>query len=214
MNATQNRTAPGSKLILALVGLIALASYDAQAVVKSWTNTAAPASYTTAAYWSPSGVPVAADNAIANNGSNNVVLINSGDPNWTVTDILPANASGSGAFLQNGATVTVNGWFRMGNASGAVGYYTLSNGVLNVVPASSQLNIGEVAGAVGTLNVAGGALNKGGAGGTFWIGKACVGNVNLSGSVINSTNRPVAGWRGHERHWPVQPERRHAQRLE
>ena len=192
MNSTPNQF--GTKSLLVVAAVLALGGYSAQATVRSWTNTAAPASYTTAAFWSPSGVPVAADNAIANNGSNTVVLINAADPAWTVTDVLPANAAGSGSFLQNGSTVTVNGWFRMGNASGAVGFYTMSNGVLNVVPASSQMNIGEVAGAIGTFNIAGGRLNKGGASGTFWVGKAGVGNVNLSGtgSIVCTNNIQIA----------------------
>ena len=186
MNAYPNQSSRNFWLPIAVC--LALANFTASAVDRTWSG--ATASYTNTT-WTGGIVPVAADNAINNNGSNNVVLINATDPNWTVNDIRAGNAaSTSGSFLQNGATVTLQGgWFRMGVAAGAVGFYTLSNGTVNVTATSSQFTIGEAAGAFATLNVAGGTVNKSG-GSVFWVGKAGSGVVNLSGtgSIISANN--------------------------
>jgi autotransporter-associated beta strand protein len=106
--------------------------------------------------WNPAGVPTGV-NAFNDSGSNNVVLVRAGDPIWGPYDIRAADGAGAtGAYLQTGSTNIVNGWFRLGDNSGAVGYYTLSNGVVNAL---LQAHVGEAG--TGVLTVAGGSFNVG-----------------------------------------------------
>ena len=87
--------------------------------------------FNVAASWNPAGVP-AGVNAINDSGSNNVVLIRPGDPAWSPYDIRAGDAANaSGSYLQTGSTNNVNGWFRLGDNTGAYGSYVLSNGVVN-----------------------------------------------------------------------------------
>src|SRR5262245_47599601 len=83
--------------------LISLWSLVANAADISWTD--GTASYTNAANWTGGVVPGTADNAINDNGSNNVVQINAGDPDWTLNGIRAGNSTGNGAFAQSGQTV-------------------------------------------------------------------------------------------------------------
>jgi len=104
----------------------------------------------------PPGVPTGV-NAMNDSGSNNVVLVRPGDPVWSPWDIRAGDGpNSSGAFLQTGSTNIVNGWFRLGNSANSTGFYTLSNGVVNVL---LQAHVGE-AGA-GVLTVGGGTFNVG-----------------------------------------------------
>lgn len=106
--------------------------------------------------WSPAGVPTAI-NAINDSGSNNVVLTQPGDPVWSPWDIRAGDGNGAaGAFLQTGSTNVVNGWFRLGDSTGANGFYALSNGLVNVM---LQAHVGEVGN--GVLTVSGGAFEVG-----------------------------------------------------
>jgi autotransporter-associated beta strand protein len=130
-------------------------------VLDSWVG--GTADYNTPADWSSGTVPLSWNNADNDNGSNNVVQINSGDPNWTVNDICAGNSTGSGAYVQNGQTVTVNGWFRLGIASGLTGVYTLAGGTLNY--GAGNFNVGESG--TGILNVNGGSIN--GTSGNFGV---------------------------------------------
>jgi len=116
--------------------------------------------YTNAASWGGT-VPGGGDHAINNSGSNNVIQINAGDPNWTVIDLIAGNADNtSGAYVQNGATVKVGnpgGWFRFGVNPGSFGIYTLNGGTLNSI---DQLHVAEQG--VAVLNINGGLLTKSG----------------------------------------------------
>jgi autotransporter-associated beta strand protein len=116
----------------------------------------ATSDFNVAASWNPAGVP-AGVNAINDSGSNNVVLIRPGDPAWSPYDIRAGDAANaSGSYLQTGSTNNVNGWFRLGDYTGAYGSYVLSNGVVN---ASLQSHVGEAG--VGALTVSGGKFNAG-----------------------------------------------------
>lgn len=112
--------------------------------------------FNVASSWNPSGVP-AGVNALNDSGSNNVVLIRSGDPAWAPWDIRAGDgANASGSYLQTGSTSTVNGWFRLGDSANSAGYYTLSNGAVNVL---LQAHVGEAG--VGVLNISGGNFSVG-----------------------------------------------------
>ena len=168
--------------------------------------------------WNPSGLPDGV-NAINDSGSNNVVLIRSGDPVWSPWDIRAGDGvNASGSYLQTGSTCIVNGWFRLGDQSGSMGYYTLSNGFVNVL---LQAHVGEAG--TGVLTISGGLFNVGqspfclgdgdfGAGGSgrlnmvggtlntadgvdLWLGEGYngglggTGTVNMTGGAIN-----IGGW--------------------
>ena len=90
--------------------------------------------------------------------------------------------SASGAFVQNGATITLgvteNGWLRMG-INGFIGYYTInSNAILNT---PSGVTVGE--NGSGVLNIYGGTMNVG----TEFIVDNGPGSGGQSGTV-NQTN--------------------------
>src|SRR5437867_3670198 len=79
--------------------LISLSSLVANAADIFWTDSTA--TYNNPANWGGT-IPGTADNAINNNGSNNIVQINNGDPDWTIVDLQAGSATGtSGAFAQN-----------------------------------------------------------------------------------------------------------------
>ena len=138
--------------------LTALALWPAlmiQAADISWTG--GTASYTNAANWGGI-VPGPGDTAINDNGTNNVVQINSGNPDWTLGRLRAGNGTGSGAFEQNGQTVTVNVAlrpFRMGVAPGFTGVYTLNGGAL--VFTNGDFVVGQLG--TGILNVNGGTIS-------------------------------------------------------
>ncbi len=103
----------------------------------------------------PTAGPAATQNADNDSGTNNVVLINLGDPVWNPWDIRAGNGDNtSGAFLQTGSTNNVGGWFRLAVGANTVGYYTLSNGVVN---ANLESHVGEIG--TGYLKIAGGTYN-------------------------------------------------------
>jgi autotransporter-associated beta strand protein len=95
-------------------------------------------------------------------GSNNVILIEPGDPAWYHGDTLAGQgANTSGAYLQTGSTnntgYPANGnWLRMGIGTGTYGSYILSNGLVNV---AGQTHLGEHG--TGYLEVDGGVYNTG-----------------------------------------------------
>jgi autotransporter-associated beta strand protein len=147
-----------------------------------------PASWDTGVV--PTAGPGATQNANNDNGSNNVVLINPGDPIWIPWDIRAGNGDNtSGAFLQTGSTNTVGGWFRLGVGVGTVGYYTLSNGVVN---AQLESHVGEIG--AGYLKIAGGTYNAIGfnlamGDGDFGPdGSTPVGTLEMLGGTINSSS--------------------------
>ena len=116
------------------MALLAASTLVTRAADRFWSG--GTASYTNAAAWSGT-VPGSSDNAINDNGTNNVVQINVGDPDWTVNQIRAGNGAGSGAFVQNGQAVTLIGTniaspafttpFRLGIVAGGTGVYTLGS---------------------------------------------------------------------------------------
>jgi fibronectin-binding autotransporter adhesin len=147
--------------------------------------------YNNAANWGGT-IPGAGDNASNNNGSNNVVQINVGDPDWTLSDLSSGGAdSTTGAIVQNGQTVTTTGWFHIGSGPNSIGYYTLNGGTLNVL--NGRLFLGEAPGSTSFLTINGGTINK--AGDVFtiadggWNGSgARVGTVTQNGGTVNSSS--------------------------
>lgn len=142
----------GLATALLLPGAAALADSYWQGGTSDFNN---PAS------WNNGYVPIVSspqNNADNDSGSNNVCLIQPGDPVWGPWDIRAGDGpNASGSFLQTGGTVNVGGWFRLADGVGSAGYYTLSNGVVNC---ALQAHVGELGNAVleidgGTFNVAG-----------------------------------------------------------
>ena len=140
--------------------------------------------FNVAGSWNPSGVPTGV-NAINDSGSNNIVLIQPGDPVWTPWDIRAGDGAGaSGSYLQTGSTSDVNGWFRLGDSANSAGYYTLSNGVVNAL---LQAHVGEVGS--GVLTISGGTFNVGQTPfclGDGDFGPGGVGTLNMKGGTINT----------------------------
>jgi autotransporter-associated beta strand protein len=159
--------------VLSMATLFALTALSTQAADLSWQG--GTADYTTAADWVGGVVPGASDNAINDHGTNNVVQIKVGDPDWTVNDFRAGNGAGDGAFVQNGQTATVNGWFRMGIASTNTGIYMLNGGTLNYQ--GGHFSIGELG--TGIVNMNGGAINGSG---NFAIN---LGNTDDGSGVVN-----------------------------
>jgi fibronectin-binding autotransporter adhesin len=156
-----NRTAHYmKKKFLPILSFVAAASL-AHAADISWTG--GTADYTNAADWVGGVVPGANDNAINDHGSNNVVQISAGNPDWTVNQIRAGNGAGDGAFSQSGQTVTLEGTnngtgyitpFRLGVAAANTGIYTMSGGSLNY--SNGGFNVGELG--TGILNMSGGTI--------------------------------------------------------
>lgn len=150
-----------AKLILACL-IVAPATVKAQTYWQGGSNDFNNAAYWTGAYIDTSGDSSPNPNCDNDTGTNNVILIQAGDPPWYHGDTLAGNNNGnSGAYLQTGGTNNTgypnNGnWLRMGIASGSAGYYTLSNGVVNV---AGQTHLGE--NGYGYLEIDGGVYNTG-----------------------------------------------------
>jgi autotransporter-associated beta strand protein len=149
--------------------------------------------FNNATFWSGSyigGTP----NCCNDSGAANVVLIQPGDPIWQHGDTLAGQGSGAtGSYLQTGSTNNTGGgnWMRLGiGGGGTVGYYTLSNGVVNV---GGQTHLGE--NGTGYLEVDGGIYNASTtgqnpglcAGDGDW-GANCVGTLTLNGGMVNILN--------------------------
>jgi len=167
-------------------------------------------------------------NCSNDNGSNNIVLIQPGDPAWYHGDTLAGNANNTtGAYIQTGSTNNTgypsNGnWLRLGIGTGSAGFYTLSNGTVNV---AGQTHLGEHG--FGYLEVDGGVYNTGYNGnpgicagdgdfgvstGTLvlnggvitnisnetWFGEGsgCLGTMIMSGGTFNANNWFVFGRNG------------------
>jgi autotransporter-associated beta strand protein/T5SS/PEP-CTERM-associated repeat protein len=120
------------------------------------------ADFNNPADWNPAGVPEAIVNGVNvninadnNSGSNNVVLIQPGDPVWSPWDIRAGDAVGSsGAYVQTGDTLNVGGWFRLADGTNSFGSFILSNGVVNC---ALQAHVGEQG--YGYLEIDGGTFN-------------------------------------------------------
>lgn len=193
---TPNRTYPTTpvfrsriKILALAAGLITIAGTGfAQTLWQGGTS-----DYNVPASWSGAyntGNPNCTDDS----GSNNVVLIQPGDPVWFHGDTLAGNgANTSGAYLQTGSTNNTgypnNGnWLRLGIGTGSAGYYVLSNGTVNV---AGQTHLGEKG--TGYLEVDGGVYNTGYNGnpgicagdGDFGVS---TGTLVLNGGTINNIN--------------------------
>lgn len=163
--------------VFGLAGLLALSVTSTQAADRFWSG--GTASYNNAASWGGT-LPGGGDNAINNSGAGNTVLIGSSDPNWTVNDIRSGDGGGnSGPWLQSGANVTLNGWFRIG-IGGGTGQYTLTGGNLNVN--ADSFNVGE--GGTAVFDMTGGVINKNG-GGHLAVPNAGTGTFNQTNGLVN-----------------------------
>ena len=120
-----------SKASVLMLALLAASINPVHAADIRWTG--GTASYTNAASWDSNSVPTATDNAFNNNGPGAIVQINNGDPNWAVNDLKAGgDANTTGAFVQNGQTLTVNSWLILGDGANSLGTYTFNAGTLNV----------------------------------------------------------------------------------
>jgi autotransporter-associated beta strand protein len=145
-NPFRDRTSLALGALLLLPTTSALAQAYWQGGTGDFNNPAA---------WSTGLVPAAPINAFNDSGSNNVVLIQAGDPVWSPWDIRAGDgANTSGAYLQTGDTNNIGGWFRLADGTGSVGYFTLSNGVVNC---GLQAHVGEYG--IGVLEIDGGTFN-------------------------------------------------------
>ena len=124
------------------------------------------ADYNIPANWVGNAVPTGGSANPANdNGSNSVILIQAGDPTWSVNSLRVGwENNTSGSYLQTGGTVTTVLKYRIGAGnsgtannsptSASIGYYTLNGGIINC---GSDFNVGELGTAV--LNINGGTIN-------------------------------------------------------
>lgn len=149
---------PGLRL-LTLTCAVTVPCLACRAADITWQD--GTASYTNAANWAGSVVPGPGDNAINDHGSNNVVQINVGDPDWSVNQLRAGSGSGNGAFEQNQQSLSLGDpdrAFRLGVVDGNTGVYTLNDGAINY--GSGGFNIGELG--TGILNVNGGSISGSG----------------------------------------------------
>jgi autotransporter-associated beta strand protein/T5SS/PEP-CTERM-associated repeat protein len=172
-------------LKLGAAALIGTTAWAAAAADINWT--AGTDSYTNTANWTGGLVPGVNDNAINDNGSNNAVQINPGNPDWTVNQ-LQAGSTGAatGAFQVNGQTVTLVGTnpaaaiyhtsVRLGLTSGSTGVLTVTNGTLNY--SNAAFNIGELG--TGVMNVSGGLVTGSGSIGVNYGSSALPTAVNAT----------------------------------
>jgi autotransporter-associated beta strand protein len=142
------------------------------------------ADYNAGANWAGGVVPGIGTNVINDSGSNNIVKINAGDPAWTVNGLWAGDGTNStGAYVQSGSTVNLGnpgGWLRLGDSSGAVGYYTLNAGTLDL---SNNLTAIGASGS-GVLDVNGGSAILGSV--VIGINSGGTGILNLNGTVLNA----------------------------
>src|SRR5882724_1052296 len=171
--------------VLGVICLLILSAATTQAVDRFWTG--GTGTYNSAADWGGT-IPNGADNAIVNNGG--TVLINPADPNWTVNDIRAGDGSGNtGAWQQDGPTVTLNGWFRLG-IGGGTGSYIFKSGTMND---NGRFNVGE--GGTATYSQTNTAANNTlTIGSELWCGNGtgASGTINLGGNAQLSVNNWLA----------------------
>jgi autotransporter-associated beta strand protein len=174
-----------AKQFLALTALLLVPAAAALAQ-SQWVG--GTADFNISTNWNPVGVPSGTVNCTDDNGSNNVILIQPGDPVFQHGDTLAGNAAGtSGAWLQTGSTNNTGGgnWFRMALGDGSFGSYILSNGVVNV---GGQTHIGERG--VGYLEIDGGVFNT--AQDPFCVGDGDFGPSPVGYAVMNGGTNNIA----------------------
>jgi len=194
-NATHSRRRLTTTLLTLSAGLM-LPTLTAMAQTE-WIGTTGD--YTNPASWSGTFNGGSNPNTSNDNGSNNVVLIQPGDPLWQHGDTLAGNANGtSGAYLQTGSTNDSGGgnWLRMGIGSGSYGQYILSNGVVNV---GGRTQLGE--NGAGYLEIDGGVyngnVNDGGANPSMVCGQGDAGpgtgTLVINGGIVSYANETWFG---------------------
>jgi len=144
------------KKYLALAAALLVPAVTALAQTQ-WSGGTGANDYNNTANWSGGVIPSGTVNCTDDAGSNNIILIQPGDPVFQHGDTLAGNAANtSGAWLQTGSTNNTGGgnWLRMALGTGSYGSYILSNGVVNV---GGQTHIGEYG--VGYLEIDGGVFN-------------------------------------------------------
>ncbi|HEU5396466.1 MAG TPA: autotransporter-associated beta strand repeat-containing protein, partial [Verrucomicrobiae bacterium] len=193
----RSRLFPLKTLALAAGLLVSAAAASAQTL---WiTNTE---DYNDPNFWNGPYNGGSNPNTSNDNGTNNVVLIQPGDPVWQHGDTLAGNGAGtSGAYLQTGSTNDTGGgnWLRMGIGSGSYGSYILSNGVVNV---GGRTQIGE--NGVGYLEIDGGNyngnVNDGGANPSMVCGQGDfgpgIGTLVINGGTVTYANETWFGQQG------------------
>src|SRR6266567_568743 len=171
--------------VLGVVCLLISSAATTQAVDRFWTGTTG--TYNNASDWGGT-IPNGSDNAIVNSGG--TVLINPADPNWTVNETRAGDGNGNtGAWQQDGPTVTLNGWFRLG-LGGGTGSYLFKSGTLND---NGRFNIGE--GGTATFSATNTTANNTVTiGSELWCGNGtgASGTVNLGGNARLSVNNWLA----------------------
>jgi autotransporter-associated beta strand protein len=148
LNSSRSRQLKSCVTAVALISAAIVSRAD-----HFYTNNA-PGDYNVPANWDPNGVPN--DNTHNNNGTNNFVIIQAGDPVWNHGDTLAGSADNTaGAWLQTGSTNNTGGgnWLRMGLGINSLGAYVLSNGTVNV---GGRIQIGERG--TGYLEISGGTM--------------------------------------------------------
>jgi len=170
--------------ILTLSAMLAVPAAAAFGQTSYWSG--GTNDFNNASYWSGPYIGGSNPNCSNDSGSNNVVLIQPGDPIWQHGDTLAGTgANTSGSYLQTGSTNNTGGgnWLRMAVGAGSFGSYVLSNGVVNV---GGQTHIGEQG--VGYLEVDGGTFNDSAdpfaVGDGDW-GPSPVGYMVVNGGIVN-----------------------------
>ena len=190
------------------VGALLLASHSASATDHTWTlggtgtTGGGTGLFETATAvntnWSVATIPGAADNVFVNNGG----TVQMGFGTVTTYATFDCNSgtitNGSGTYtLQNSTsgatTLTVNSWFRQGEAAGSTGTFNLNGGTVNIgtTQATSQINFAENATATGKLNITAGAFNDT-ASSLLSIGQNGTGIVTISGGTFTNSSSGAA----------------------
>jgi autotransporter-associated beta strand protein len=186
MNPNRAPFLPKTLLVLAAVLIVSAATTLAQT---QWIG--GTSDFNNPASWTGTYIGGSNPNCSNDSGSNNVVLIQTGDPVWQHGDTLAGNGDNTaGAYLQTGSTNNTGGgnWLRMGVATGSYGQYVLSNGVVNV---GGQTHIGEYG--VGYLEIDGGTYNANGGQPGICMGDADfgpnpIGTLVMNAGTINTGN--------------------------
>jgi len=133
--------------------------------------------------WVGSLVPGPGTNAINDSGSNNLIQINPSDPFWSPNGLWAGDeTNATGAYIQNGSAVNATNtgnWLRLGDCPGAVGYYTLNSGILNL--SNNLVDVGESG--TGILNLNGGSAYLGNL--VVGVNSGGAGTVTFSNSLLN-----------------------------
>src|SRR3954470_5315780 len=188
---TRNR---GKRLIATAAGL-ALASQVAAAASIDWDNETADGKWNTTTNWSTNITPTGGDDAAVIHPVAGPANITADIPVLRDIRFGDDNRPGSGVVNHSAGTATLNGWFRMGIATGSGGTYNLSGGLIE----TGRYNVAESNGATGTVAVTGGTLRQRDtadiANADNWnrIGQDGVATFNLSNGTVSLDARTLIG---------------------